>query len=174
MVCLKINNILHVKGLRVNLISISQVKLDCDFYERRVSDHKSTRRIRVRRRKFDDNCYKLACQQEICYVKFVVGNVELWHQKLDHINHKLLEALSSTKVAKGLPLIKAVSTTIVAHVSKRSRSRHHIKGSGKKYILFCADDYSCFTWIEFLREKFDAFILLETCVSDCKEKKTWH
>ena len=42
---------------------------------------------------------------------------------------------------------------------------------GKRYIMIIVDDFSRYTWVEFLREKSKACEKLETFARDYKERK---
>ena len=45
---------------------------------------------------------------------------------------------------------------------------------GKKYVLFCIDDYSRFTWVDFLRDKNEAFTTFKRLTCKITVEKDEH
>lgn len=108
--------------------------------------------------------------------------LELWHQRLGHINFQDLLSLSN-KGVRGLPRLSGKIDTVCegCKLGKQTRSWHkaiyvvttsqpldlmHMdlvrpiqteSIGGKRYMLVLADDFSRFIWVNFLREKSDAF-----------------
>ena len=44
----------------------------------------------------------------------------------------------------------------------------------KRYIFVCADDFSRYTWVEFLREKSDAFQAFDSLCLNLKREAVYH
>ena len=42
---------------------------------------------------------------------------------------------------------------------------------GKRYVFVCVDDFSRYTWVDFIREKSDTFAFLKLYASKYTEKK---
>jgi hypothetical protein len=90
----KLDNVLLVKGLTANLISISQLcdqgmKVNFTKFECLVTDKNGEVLMRGARSK--DNCYLWVSQQEAHVSTCLISKddeVKLWHQKLGHLNLK--------------------------------------------------------------------------------------
>ncbi|KAJ9538151.1 hypothetical protein OSB04_030884, partial [Centaurea solstitialis] len=106
----------------------------------------------------------------------------LWHRRLCHQNFKDMNKLVSKNLVKGLPETRLSKDTLcpACEQGKMTRSSHpprmdtnskspldmiHMDLCGptrteslarKKYILVLVDEFSRFTWLEFLRAKSDA------------------
>ena len=113
---------------------------------------------------------------------------QLWHNRLGHINIQSLMKLSSTGAVRGLPKISNSSKLICGDCAKGKQTHAVHKLSeqlstnkclelihmdlmgptevesigGKRYILVVVDDFSRFTWVEFLREKSQACEVFKT------------
>ncbi|KAK0573378.1 hypothetical protein LWI29_007216 [Acer saccharum] len=117
--------------------------------------------------------------------------IELWHERLGHMNFRDLRTLGKFNCVRGLPKLgkKANGICGPCQQGKQTKSMHK-KGKylttkeplellhmdlmgpmqteslgGKRYIFVCVDDFSRFTWTYFLREKsetFDKFKMLCT------------
>ncbi|CAA0808198.1 Unknown protein, partial [Striga hermonthica] len=46
--------------------------------------------------------------------------------------------------------------------------------NGKKYIFVCVDDFSRFTWVDFIREKSDTFDTFKTLCLRLEKEKGFH
>ncbi|XP_057811589.1 uncharacterized protein LOC131025817 [Salvia miltiorrhiza] len=100
----KLKDVYLVEGLKANLISISQlcdagmtVKFDkhlCEVFD-------DTNRCVMMGKKSSDNCYK--SQEETICNAAKLNDVELWHQRLGHVNFKNLQKLFTHDVVRGLP-----------------------------------------------------------------------
>lgn len=128
-----------------------------------------------------DNCYTLS-QNLVCH-SVVSNTTDMWHEKLGHINFKYLKKQSHTGAIRGLPKLgrESEGKCEPCQLGKQLKISH--KGisdintskvlellqmdlmgpikveslSGKMYIFVCVDDFSRFTWVNFLREKSDNF-----------------
>ncbi|KAG9458830.1 hypothetical protein H6P81_003338 [Aristolochia fimbriata] len=128
-----------------------------------------------------DNCYKLKMIQQCKYTG--VTTAQLWHKRLGHLHSRGILKLLKYGAVRGLPAISSKSETVSKGCmqGKQHRTPHsavklittqrplellHIdlmgpvqteSIAGKRYVLVCVDDFSRFTWVEFIREKSDTF-----------------
>jgi len=129
---LRLDNVLLVKGLTTNLISISQLcdqGLEVNFSkpECQVSDKKGEVQMRGTRSK--DNCYLWVSQEEAHLSTCLVSKeeeVKLWHQKLRHLHLKGMKKAISSKAIRGLPDLKIVEDSICGEcqIGKQTRMSH--------------------------------------------------
>ena len=103
----KLDNVLHIEDLKVNLLSINQI---CDQNLFANFDMNKCRVLNVDRncileghRSFD-HCYKLT-SSIICH-KTTLDETELWHQKLGHLNYRLFTRIVKTSIVKRAPMLK--------------------------------------------------------------------
>ena len=135
--------------------------------------------------KSSNNCYLLSHPQNA----LLVGKDELgeWHEKLGHMSVEMMIKLSNKNLVKGMPVFdnKARLSCGACATGKQTRAVHPVTGqksssriqemiqkdlmgptevasiAGKRYIMVCVDDFSRYTWTEFLKEKSDAFQAFE-------------
>nr|GEY31222.1 putative ribonuclease H-like domain-containing protein [Tanacetum cinerariifolium] len=112
----------------------------------------------------------------------------LWHQRLSHLNFDTINDLAKTissLVFQNSNIIRNIFVLLVSkekskrtsHPSKpipNSRQRLHLLHmdlcgpmriasiNGKRYVLVIVDDYSCYTWVQFLRTKDEAPEVIKT------------
>ncbi|GJY05578.1 retrovirus-related pol polyprotein from transposon TNT 1-94 [Tanacetum coccineum] len=103
----------------------------------------------------------------------------LWHCRLSHLNFGTLNKLAKDGLTRGIPKLKFKKDhlCLACALGKSKKSSHQPKAedtnqeklyllhmdlcgpmhvesiNGKKYILVIVDDYSRFTWVQFLRSK---------------------
>ena len=108
--------------------------------------------------------------------------LELWHQRFGHANFKQVAKVSKLEAVEGLPKFGKVEKTIcgACQMGKQTKASHqkvnviatsrclellHVDLMGptrteslveKRYIMVIVDDFSRYTWVEFLREKSEA------------------
>ncbi|CAL2231001.1 unnamed protein product [Prunus armeniaca] len=132
-----------------------------------------------------DNCYCIQVNENKSLVcnRATDDVMELWHRRLGHINFRDLLKLSKNECVRGLPKLSGKSARVcgACQLGKQVKSAHksisYISTSqpldllhmdlvgpiqtesigGKKYMLVLVDDFTRFTWVDFLREKSDAF-----------------
>ncbi|CAL8154408.1 unnamed protein product [Prunus armeniaca] len=132
-----------------------------------------------------DNCYCIQVNENKSLVcnRATDDVMELWHRRLGHINFRDLLKLSKNECVRGLPNLSSKSAGVcgACQLGKQVKSAHksisYISMSqpldllhmdlvgpiqtesigGKKYMLVLVDDFTRFTWVDFLREKSDAF-----------------
>ncbi|KAI3518357.1 hypothetical protein L1887_06990 [Cichorium endivia] len=114
----------------------------------------------------------------------------LWHQKLAHLNFRYMNQLVTGEMVRGMPLLKFDNENLCAAcaLGKQKKKPHksitdssithplellHIDLCGpstvaslnhKKYILVIVDDFTCFTWVFFLRLNSYTFLELRNFI----------
>jgi len=117
--------------------------------------------------------------------------------KVGHLHLNGMKKALSSEAIRGLPNLKIVEGSICGEcqIGKQTRMSHprleHQTTSkvlellhmdlmgpmqvesigGKRYVLVVVDDFSRFTWVNFIREKSDTFGVFKSCVHNCKEKR---
>ncbi|KAM5546528.1 hypothetical protein ABKV19_002354, partial [Rosa sericea] len=107
----------------------------------------------------------------------------LWHRKMGHVNYQDLLKLSSKQCVRGLPNLKGKTDKMCGDckVGKQTKAPHRVVNSatttkvlellhmdlmgpaqsesigGKSYILVVVDDFSRYTWVNFLKDKTETF-----------------
>jgi len=123
--------------------------------------------------------------------------VKLWHQKLGYLNMQGIKKAISLEAIRGIPKLEITEGSICGEcqVGKQTRMSHpwlehqgtskilellHIdlmgpmqvaNIGGKRYVLVVVEDFSKFTWVNFIREKSDTFeSFKELCIQLQREK----
>ncbi|WJX62247.1 hypothetical protein P8452_47261 [Trifolium repens] len=127
-----LENVLLVKGLTANLISISQLcdqgmKVNFTKSECLVNNEEGQLMLRGTRSK--DNCYLWMPQEEALTSTCLVtteDEVQLWHQKLGHLNLKGMKKAISVEAIRGLPKLKIVEGKVCGEcqIGKQIRMSH--------------------------------------------------
>ena len=182
-----IENVYLVKGLKHNLLSISQL---CDKGYKMVFEqdkcyafNKDGAKLFEGIRKRNIYIIKPDKVDNACCLLSMNDFVFAWHKRLGHVNFNHLEKLSKKNIIRGLPRInikqdvkcdtclknKMVS---ISHKIKKVISTTRplellhldffgptrvLSIGGSKYGLVVVDDYSRYTWVMFLRHKRDTF-----------------
>ncbi|XP_062074896.1 uncharacterized protein LOC133778898 [Humulus lupulus] len=126
-----------------------------------------------------DNCYMLNNNQ-VC-TRVSLDKSYLWHYRLGHLNYRDLKRLIKLKAVRGVSELKVSRERVCSpcQQGKQVRSAHpptkmllttrfielmhvdlmgHMQTEcGKRYVMVCVDDYTRFTWVQFIREKSDTF-----------------
>ena len=192
-----LSDVLYVKGLKANLISISQL---CDneytvcFTKTQCTVSSKTGAVLTGNRT-SDNCYALG-NQLTCH-RTSLDKLDLWHYRLGHINFRDLKRLVKSQAVRGVPDINASRDRICGpcQLGKQTRTSHppvnrlltsrvlelvHVdlmgpmqneSLSGKRYVMVLVDDYSRFTWVEFLREKSETFGIFSALILRLQNEK---
>ena len=182
-----ISNVLLVKNLQHNLLSISQL---CDKGYRirfekdkcHIEDNKSNIIFEGVRKK---NIYILSMKisnDNLCLLANT-SDPWTWHKRFGHLNFKLLSRLSKLDLVRGLPKMqfKVDSICDACQLGKLRKSSFKLKDmistskplellhldlfgpsqiqsiNHSKYVFVIVDDYSRFTWTIFLKHKSDTF-----------------
>ncbi|KAI3715006.1 hypothetical protein L6452_21969 [Arctium lappa] len=120
--------------------------------------------------------------ENICFLSKASSDVNwLWHKRLCHLNFKTLNSLSTKELVSGLPQHSYAKESLCSACEKGKRTKASFKSkqvssvtsplqllhmdlfgpvniqsiAGKKYTLVIVDEYSCYTWVIFLRCKSD-------------------
>ncbi|GAU31624.1 hypothetical protein TSUD_63730 [Trifolium subterraneum] len=147
-----------------------------------------------------DNCYLWVSQEEANLSTCLIAKedeVTLWHQKLGHLNLRSMKKVISEEAIRGLPQLKIVEGNICGEcqIGKQTKMPHKMLQhstttrvfellhmdlmgpmqveslGGKKYADVVVDDFSRYTWINFIKEKSDTFdIFKDLCVQLQREK----
>jgi hypothetical protein len=192
-----LENVLQVKGLTVNLISISQLcdqglKVNFTKLECLVSNEEDE--VLMKGTKSKDKCYLWVTQEEAHVATCLVSKedeVQLWHQKLGHLNLRGMKKVVTVEAIRGLPKLKIAEGNICGECQngKQTRMSHpklehqvtskplellHMdlmgpmqveSSGGKRYAFVVVDDFTRYTWVNFIREKSDTFEIFKTLSS---------
>ncbi|GJW50092.1 retrovirus-related pol polyprotein from transposon TNT 1-94 [Tanacetum coccineum] len=126
------------------------------------------------------NLHEMAFASPICLIDHATSTKSwLWHQRLSHLNFDTINDLAKNDLVTSLPKFKYHKEHLCpsceqgkskkeSHPPKpiqNSKQRLHLLHmdlcgpmrvesiNGKRYILVIVDDYSCYTWVHFLRSK---------------------
>ncbi|GJZ29685.1 integrase, catalytic region, zinc finger, CCHC-type containing protein [Tanacetum coccineum] len=129
------------------------------------------------------NLHEMASASLICLMACATSTKSwLWHQRLSHLNFDTINDLAKNDLVTGLlkfkyhkehlcPSCEQGKINRASHPPKpvpNSKQRlHHLHMdlcgpmrvesiNGKRYVLVIVDDYSCYTWVHFLRSKDEA------------------
>jgi len=146
-----------------------------------------------------DYCYLWVSQEEAFISTCLLckeEEIKLWHQRLGHLHLKGMKKALSLESIRGLPDLKIIEGSICGEcqTGKQTRMSHprleHQATSkvlellhmdlmgpmqvesidGKRYVLV-VDNFSRFTWVNFIRKKSDTFdVFRELCTQLQREK----
>nr|GEW50767.1 retrovirus-related Pol polyprotein from transposon TNT 1-94 [Tanacetum cinerariifolium] len=129
------------------------------------------------------NLYEMASASPICLMARTSSTKSwLWHQRLSHLNFDTINDLAKKDLVSGLPKFKYHKEYLCpsCEQGKSKRASHPPKPvpnsrqmlhllymdlcgpmrmasiNGKQYVLVIVDDYSRYTWVQFLRSKDEA------------------
>nr|GEU47446.1 retrovirus-related Pol polyprotein from transposon TNT 1-94 [Tanacetum cinerariifolium] len=135
------------------------------------------------------NLYDMASASSICLMAHASSTKSwLWHQRLSHLNFDTINDLAKNDLVSGLSKFKYHKEHLCSSCEqgKRKRASHppkpvpnskqrlhllHMNFCGpmiiasinrKRYVLVIMDDYSCYTWVQFLRSKYEAPEVIKT------------
>ena len=171
---LDIANVLYVKGLKVNLLSISQI-YDQDFM---VLFSKGKCLVMDESRKklrsgvcTLDNYYGLVPDANIVCNSIRLPNEDLWHQRMGHASYKHLSIVFKHESVLGIPKLSKMSNVVCGpcQLRKQTKAKHpstqtsatsrplellhldlmgptRIKSlGGKRYIMVVVDNFTRYT-----------------------------
>ena len=176
-----LTDVLYIKGLKVNLLSITQI-CDKDFlvqFSKKGCLILNEEGVQVLKGlRTTDNCYGVIPKPSISCRSARVNLLELWHQWFGHANYKQVAKVSKLEVVVSLPKFGKIKKNVcgpcqlgkqtksthpkvnvvatshpleLLHVDLMGPTRTEIMG-GKCYIMVVVDDFSRYSWVEFLRE----------------------
>ncbi|KAK1552751.1 hypothetical protein Q3G72_022904 [Acer saccharum] len=144
----KLRNTLYVDGLQANLISITHL---CEIFKEvsfnkdvcTIINKKGNVVLRVKRS--IDNCYCLEIDPLTCNMAHECNKLDLWHQRLGHMNFKDLKKLEKHGIVRGLPNLGKKLEVVCEPcqlglgIKKiyRIRSDHRTEFENAKFSEFC-------------------------------------
>ncbi|XP_073304543.1 uncharacterized protein [Primulina huaijiensis] len=120
----KLHNVLHVDGLTSNLISISQLCNDnshVKFNNHACEVYDESNKCIMTGTRSSDNCYQIG--EEMLCKQAQFTELELWHQKLGHVNFKTLKKLSKYEAVRGMPNISSGIPYVCGECQKGQQTR---------------------------------------------------
>ncbi|XP_031106191.1 uncharacterized protein LOC116010828 [Ipomoea triloba] len=117
-----LSKVLLVHGLKVNLISISQLcdqKHNVGFTKYRCIVKDQENKTIMEGTRSSDNCYTLSTDLLCC--RTTIDNTGLWHQRLGHMNYQDMNQLISHECVRGIPKFKVKETGICGHVNLENK-----------------------------------------------------
>jgi hypothetical protein len=199
-----LDNVLLVKGLTANLISISQLcdqGLNVNFTKTECLITNKESEVIMKGVRSKDNCYMWSSQigySSKCTLVKEEG-VKTWHQRLSHLHLKGMKMIIFVEAIRGIPNLKIDEGKVCGEcqIGKQTRMSHQklrhdtttkvlellhmdLMGpmqveslGGKKYAYVVVDDFSRYTWINFIREKSDVFeVFKDLCLKLQREKES--
>ena len=126
---LNITYVLYVEGLRVNLLSISQI-CDQDFMVLFLKGkclilNESGKKLISGVRTLD-NCYGLVPDVDIVCNSIHLPNEDLWHQRTRHASYKHLSIVFKHESMLGIPKLNRVSNVMCGscQLGKQMKAKH--------------------------------------------------
>lgn len=127
----RLDNVLLVKGLTANLISISQLcdqglKINFSKPECEITNEKG--KVHMRGTRSKDNCYLWVPQEEAHFPTCLMSKeeVKMWRQKHGHLNLKWMKKAISVEAIRGLLKLKIDEGDICGecHIGQQTRMSH--------------------------------------------------
>ena len=169
-----IANVLYVEGLRVNLLSISQI---CNqdfmvlFSKGKCLVMNDSGKKLISGVHTLDNCYGLVPDADIVCNSIRLPNEDLWHQRMGHASYKHLSIVSKHESVLGIPKLSRMSNVVCGpcQLGKQTKAKHpgtqtsatsrplellHLDLMGptrteslgdKRYIMVVVDDFTRYT-----------------------------
>ena len=145
-----------------------------------------------------DNCYGLVPDIDIVCNSIRLPNEDLWHQRMGHVSYKHLSIVFKHESVLGIPKLNKVSNVVCGpcQIGKQTKVKHPsiqtsatsrplkllhlnlmsptrtVSLGGKRYIMVVVDDFTRYTWVIFLRSKFDAPEHIETSCTRLQNEKS--
>ncbi|CAJ2673932.1 unnamed protein product [Trifolium pratense] len=128
----KLSNVLLVKGLTANLISISQLcdqGMKVNFTKSECLVTNDEGEILMRGVRSKDNCYLWVPQEEANVSTCLItkkDEIKLWHQKLGHLNLRSMKKAIPEEAIKGLPNLQIEEGSICGEyqIGKQTKKPH--------------------------------------------------
>ncbi|KAK2423987.1 putative mitochondrial protein [Trifolium repens] len=184
----------------ISISQLCDQGMKVDFTDSRCEVKDAQGKVVMTGMRSKDNCYHWVDNEDSNISTCLVSKEEevwLWHQKLGHLHLRGIKKAISTGAIRDLPKLNIEEGRICGEcqISKQTRMSHqklehqvttrplellHIdlmgpmqveSMGGRRYALVVVDDFSRFTWIEFIREKSDSFDILKLlCLQLQREK----
>ena len=109
----RLKDVLHVDGLRANLISISQIcdlNRNVNFTNEKCIVIDGFGNWVLEGSRYIDNCYTLS--QAHIYHRVSINDTDLWYERLDHLNYKNMARIANAGVFCGLPTLGKKSPSV--------------------------------------------------------------
>ncbi|GKE82416.1 retrovirus-related pol polyprotein from transposon TNT 1-94, partial [Tanacetum coccineum] len=108
------------------------------------------------------NLHGMASASPICLMARATSTKSwLWHQRLSHLNFNTINDLAKNDLVTGLLKFNIIKNIFVPHVSKE-KAKRHLTHPNPFQIQSRVYDYSCYTWVHFLRSKDEAPEVIKT------------
>lgn len=107
-----LDDVLLVKGMTANLISISQLFDQClkvNFIKSECLVTNENNKVLIRGVRYKDNCFLWTSQEINCSSTCLLSKedeVKLWNQKLVHLHLKCMKMIVSKEAIRGIPKLK--------------------------------------------------------------------
>ncbi|XP_073026767.1 uncharacterized protein [Primulina eburnea] len=174
----------HMTGSRDHLIDYVEQKCGRVTYEGGAKGKIVGNGIRS-----SDNCYQIG--EELSCKHVQITDLDLWHRKLGHANFKTLKNLSKYDAVRGMPNLSSGIPYVCGDCQKGKQTHvsHPVLPTpgttrclellhmdlmglmeaeslgGKKYSFVCVDDFSHFSWVNFIKEKSDMFDVFKNLIT---------
>ena len=121
---------LYVDGLKANLISISQIcdlDLNVNFNREKFIVIDVDGKCVLEGFHFLDNCYTFTSSSHTCH-RVDSDDMELWLERLRHLNFKSLRKLSNAGAVRGLPKLGKQSSGVCGpcQYGKQRKTTHKV------------------------------------------------
>ncbi|GAB2303795.1 hypothetical protein Dimus_038963 [Dionaea muscipula] len=182
----ELDKVLHVPGMKKNLLSVSQLTADGNYVVFGPTDVKVYRSLKamnspIMEGRRLESVYVMSAQE--AYVDKTRKNetADLWHARLGHVSYHKLSVMMKKSMLVGLPHLEVRDDVVCAgcqygkaHQLPFEESQFRAKIplelvhsdvfgpvkqpsiSGCRYMITFIDDYSRYTWIYFMKEKSEA------------------
>nr|GEV46192.1 hypothetical protein [Tanacetum cinerariifolium] len=147
-----ITRVYFIEGLGHNFFSVGQF-CDSDLevaFRRNACFVRNLEGVDLLKRDHSTNLYtinlhEMTSASPICLMARASSTKSwLWHQRLSHLNFDTINDLARNDLRLHLLYMDLCGPMSIASTN------------GKRYILVIVDDYSCYTWVHFLRSKDEA------------------
>lgn len=169
------DDVMLVQDLKSNLLSVSHLcdhNLHVMFTKQRCKVVDENNKEIMSGLRSLDNCY-LFGDDSVCLLSQQC-EADLWHAKLGHISARNFGSCQIGKqtraIHKAVTRITTSGTLELLHMDLMGPVQNESLGR-KRYIFVCVDDFSRFTWIEFLREKSETFEVFKNLVLKLERTK---
>ncbi|GKV08051.1 hypothetical protein SLEP1_g19738 [Rubroshorea leprosula] len=179
----KVKNVLHVSGMKKNLLSVAQLTAPGNYVVFGPEDVKVYQQLKIEgtpimKGEKKNSVYVMSA--ETAYVDRTSKNdtADLWHARLGHVSYLRLQVMMNKSMVKGLPKLEVRKDAVCAgcqygkaHQLPYQESKFKAKEplqlvhsdvfgkvkqssiGGAHYMVTFIDDYSRHVWVYFMKEK---------------------